>query len=36
MASIIKNWTKLRDWEVIELAKKGYEEAITERKRRGI
>ncbi len=36
MASIIKDWTKLRDWEIVELAKKGYEEAIAERNRRGI
>lgn len=34
--SIIKDWVKLRDWEVRELAKKGYEKAIKEMKRRGL
>jgi len=32
--SVIKDWTKLRDWELNELAGKGYEKAIEEKRRR--
>lgn len=32
--SIIKDWSKLRDWEVIALANRGYELAIEELNKR--
>jgi len=32
--SIIKDWSKLRDWELNELASRGYEKAIEEKRRR--
>lgn len=32
--SVIKDWSKLRDWELELLVNKGYEEAIAEQKRR--
>jgi hypothetical protein len=34
--SIIKDYTKLRDWELDELAKKGYPAAIEEKRWRGL
>ncbi len=30
------NWSKARDWEVIEGSQKGYEGAISEARRRGL
>lgn len=32
--SIIKDWARLRDWELNILVLKGYEDAIKERERR--
>lgn len=34
MRSIIKDWTKLRDWELGLLEQRGYEQAIIEKARR--
>jgi len=34
--SIIKDYTKLRDWELKILVNKGYEQAVSEQKRRDL